>query len=211
MASSAQQLAVVGAGAVGLFLVLRSRTRKRQAAAAGAAIATEPGFAPAWEDAGSTFAPGGYALVDAGFVGDGMGAPRDGGLRKHKGLDVYAPEGTPVRALSWGVVADLSPEGVRQGYGTTVLIQHPSEQLYTMYTHLERWPRELHVGATVAPGDEVGYVGTSGTVSSKPHLHFEVPTGAQLPSYKGRPVVNRDTPRMAPSQYLSQLGATAVP
>lgn len=100
-------------------------------------------------------------------TGGAFGAPRDGGSRAHQGLDFGAPNGTPVVAAGAGTVR-LSESS---GCGLTVTIDHGSTT--TLYCHLSAY--SVQNGETVAAGDEVGRVGSSGNASaSYPHLHFEV-------------------------------------
>lgn len=90
------------------------------------------------------------------------GLPRD-----HDGIDVAAPEGSPIRAASAGVVVRAGPRG---GYGNTVELDH-GDGTSTLYGHA----RELLVapGESVAAGQEIATVGSTGR-STGPHLHLEV-------------------------------------
>ena len=88
----------------------------------------------------------------------------------HRGVDISAPVGTPVRATADGVVVFSSMES---GYGRLVVIDHGAG-MQTYYAHLSRFI--AYVGQDVRRGDEVGLVGTSGRVTA-PHLHYEVRLG----------------------------------
>lgn len=83
----------------------------------------------------------------------------------HAGEDFTAPAGTPVRAIARGRVRLC-----RDFYysGLTVLIDHGAG-LVSQYLHLERILVEE--GSTVAPGQEIGRVGSTGRATG-PHLHF---------------------------------------
>lgn len=91
--------------------------------------------------------------------------PRHG--RMHRGIDVAAPVGTPVRAVRDGLVAFAGWKG---GYGNTVDIAHDGGGT-TRSAHQS----ELLVatGERVERGQVIGRVGTTGS-STGPHLHFEV-------------------------------------
>lgn len=102
----------------------------------------------------------------AGSIGDGFGAPRPGG-RKHKGIDIPAPMGTPIPAAAGGTVSNVGYEP--GGAGNFVNINHGS--LSTKYFHLSGFA--VSRGAKVVEGQTIGYVGSTGS-SSGPHLHFEV-------------------------------------
>jgi murein DD-endopeptidase MepM/ murein hydrolase activator NlpD len=90
-------------------------------------------------------------------------------VRNHDGVDYAAPTGTPVHAAADGVVAVAGDGGA---YGNVVYIDHDGGR-QTRYAHLSAFAEGLSSGATVAAGDLVGYVGTTGR-STGPHLHFEV-------------------------------------
>ena len=99
-------------------------------------------------------------------------------------MDLGAARGTPIQAASTGVVTtvrcNITPvehgcdrDGSPQtpGCGWYVDIEHPGG-IITRYCHMGRQP-EVRVGQTVAAGQLIGYVGSSGN-SSGPHLHYEV-------------------------------------
>jgi murein DD-endopeptidase MepM/ murein hydrolase activator NlpD len=85
----------------------------------------------------------------------------------HHGVDVAAPEGTPVRAMKGGRVESA---GARGGYGLTVILSHGSN-MRTLYAHLSRI--DVKPGDRVRGGDVIGAVGRTGNATG-PHLHFEV-------------------------------------
>ncbi len=102
-----------------------------------------------------------------GPIGDGFGAPRDGG-RRHQGLDFPVPYGTRVGAAGRGTTIFAGYNN--GGYGNLVVIQHRLG-FTTWYAHLSTitsW-----VGEQVVGGTRIGYVGSTG-YSTGPHLHFEV-------------------------------------
>ncbi|HVM10354.1 MAG TPA: peptidoglycan DD-metalloendopeptidase family protein [Acidimicrobiales bacterium] len=106
----------------------------------------------------------------AGPVTSGFGPRRHpilGTVRTHTGVDFGSASGTPIKAAAAGVVISV---GDRGGYGTTVIIDHGGT-LATLYAHQSR--AAVKDGQTVARGDTVGYVGSTG-FSTGPHLHFEV-------------------------------------
>ena len=94
--------------------------------------------------------------------------PYGGYAHFHTGLDLAAPQGTPVLAADDGMVAasDSSPTG----YGTYVVLGHAGG-LTTLYGHLLQ--PLVRVGDRVARGQPIGLVGSTGN-STGPHLHFEV-------------------------------------
>lgn len=87
----------------------------------------------------------------------------------HAGVDIGAPQGTPVVASDNGVVTYAGWNG---GYGKCVIISHGGSS--TLYGHLSQIM--VKHGQTVQKGQTVGLVGSTG-ISSGPHLHFEVREG----------------------------------
>lgn len=97
--------------------------------------------------------------------------PFTGGRRYHKGIDMAAPTGTPVRASRNGTIVFAGRKG---GYGKVVIIRHSGGEYdgyTTYYAHLHRYV--VRVGQKVARGAVIAYVGSTGR-STGPHLHFEV-------------------------------------
>lgn len=106
----------------------------------------------------------------AGEWGSGFGMrvdPFTGQDRMHQGVDVSAPEGTPIRAAADGVVSFAGNQG---GFGNLVIVDHPNG-LQTYYAHQS--VIGVSVGEQVTAGMEIGTVGSTGR-STGPHLHFEV-------------------------------------
>jgi len=88
----------------------------------------------------------------------------------HKGLDISAANGTPIRATGDGVVKSAQ---VENGYGREVTIDH-GHGVETLYGHMSGFA--VMPGQTVTRGEVIGYVGHSGRVSgsSGNHVHYEV-------------------------------------
>lgn len=106
----------------------------------------------------------------SGFFSDGFGwrrDPIDGSREFHKGVDIVAPSGTPVRASADGLV---TAAGRMAGYGTMIHVVH-GYGLGTRYGHLSRLL--VVPGQRVKRGDVIGLVGSTGR-STGPHLHYEV-------------------------------------
>ena len=102
---------------------------------------------------------------------DTWGASRGNG-RRHEGIDIFAPKGTPVRSTTRGLVFRV---GQNRLGGNVVWIFGPGRQMH-YYAHLDRFG-DLQPGDLVMPGDIVGYVGNTGNASgTPPHLHYGVYT-----------------------------------
>ncbi len=98
-------------------------------------------------------------------MGDGFGYP---GGRRHDGIDFPAALGTPIGAAGVGVVTFAGWNS--GGYGNLMVVRHRLGY-ETWYAHQSRFA--VGVGASVAGGVRIGYVGSTGR-STGPHLHFEV-------------------------------------
>jgi murein DD-endopeptidase MepM/ murein hydrolase activator NlpD len=85
----------------------------------------------------------------------------------HSGIDISAPNGTPVRATADGEVSDAA---MGAGYGREVVLDH-GHDVTTVYGHLSAIA--VMPGQHVTEGQVIGYVGQSGR-STGPHLHYEV-------------------------------------
>ncbi len=111
--------------------------------------------------------------VEASRLSSGFGKLRPdpdhpGQTRTHKGLDMIAPTGTPVRAARGGeVVVAAATAG---GFGNLVVIDHGGGTR-TFYGHLQSI--DVRTGDRIEAGAPLGAVGSTGR-SSAPHLHFEV-------------------------------------
>ncbi len=93
--------------------------------------------------------------------------PFTGTWRQHRGVDVVAEVGQPVRAAYSGTVMFAGWNGA---HGKTVHVVHDG-QWSTRYSHLSTW--EVESGTTVTKGQVIGYAGSTGQ-STGPHLHFEL-------------------------------------
>jgi hypothetical protein len=85
----------------------------------------------------------------------------------HKGVDISAPNGTPVRATADGVVITA---GFENGYGREIVLDH-GHGLTTIYGHMSAF--NVIAGQSVVRGEVIGFVGHSGRTTGF-HLHYEV-------------------------------------
>lgn len=101
-------------------------------------------------------------------LGEGFGTR--GGA--HMGVDMLAPAGTPIFAAAAGVVK-VSQDSYG-GYGVAVTIDHVinGTRVGTLYGHMTYGSRQVVAGQTVAAGQLIGLVGSTGR-STANHLHFE--------------------------------------
>lgn len=97
--------------------------------------------------------------------------PRYGpGFRFHHGTDVFAPFGTPLRAI-----VDGRLEAKSSSLGGLTVKLFTEDGTYFYYAHLSALPDGFVNGMTVETGDIVGYIGDSGNAKGgSPHLHLGV-------------------------------------
>jgi murein DD-endopeptidase MepM/ murein hydrolase activator NlpD len=103
----------------------------------------------------------------------------------HAGIDLANSIGTPILAVSDGVVIDAGPTA---GYGMWVKLRH-ADGTVTLYGHVNT--TLVSVGQHVMAGDQIATMGNRGD-STGPHLHFEVLLGG--------------TTRVDPVPWLAQRG-----
>jgi murein DD-endopeptidase MepM/ murein hydrolase activator NlpD len=127
------------------------------------------GFSPLDQDA-AAYAPTLWPVM--GPITSSFGQREDPVLGNgegefHKGIDISAPNGVPVRATGDGVVKTAQMEN---GYGRAVVIDH-GHGVETLYGHMSGFA--VMAGQTIVRGQVIGYVGHSGRVTGS-HLHYEV-------------------------------------
>lgn len=105
-----------------------------------------------------------FAWPIRGRLSSGYGMRRG---RRHEGIDLAAPSGTPIHAAESGRVIHAGRLG---SYGKVVIVKHVGAYR-TVYAHA----RKLHVrkGQFVERGQKLAEVGSTGR-SSGPHVHFEI-------------------------------------
>ena len=155
-----------GAVALGLLLYL---------AASDKALVIR--FAPRDEPARREAAETGLAIPVAGVrkseLKNSYGAARSGG-RAHKGVDIFAPRGTPVLAAAEAVVVKRDSSALG---GISLYLRDADGRTVYYYAHLNGYRAGLKEGDLVRRGDVVAYVGSTGNApENSPHLHFAVYT-----------------------------------
>ena len=88
--------------------------------------------------------------------------------RRHQGIDISSPVGTPIKASNAGKVI-YSNNGIK-GYGNLIIIRH-SEEYVTVYAHNQ--VNLVEEGTWTEKGQIIGKVGQTGNATG-PHLHFEI-------------------------------------
>src|ERR1700722_587487 len=135
-------------------------------------------------------------------------------IRGHMGTDYAAPIGTPVHAAGDGHV---SFAGQRGGYGNAIVLTRGAN-VSTLYGHMSRFARNIHVGTRVQQGEVIGYVGMTG-LATGPHLHYEYltngvhrnPQTVQLPGAEPLRAQDLQTFRDMAAPLLADLAAPQAP
>lgn len=89
------------------------------------------------------------------------------GASFHDGIDISAPEGTPIQAVERGEVAYSDQ---LRGYGNIVIVRH-ADGVMSVYAHNQ--VNLVREGQQVERGMIIARVGSTGRVTG-PHLHFEI-------------------------------------
>jgi hypothetical protein len=98
-----------------------------------------------------------------------FGDPRSGG-RKHEGLDIMAPKGTPIASPTEAVVTSM---GEGDSAGLYVYTANPGGESMA-FMHLDSFA-DIDEGDVLKVGEIIGYVGNTGNaISTPPHLHYEL-------------------------------------
>ncbi len=104
----------------------------------------------------------------------------------HKGLDIFADFGTPIRSVDRGVVTRMTNNPLSGGIGVWT---RGSDGTAYYFAHLLQRAEGLRVGQRVSVGTVLGFVGDTGNAQGgTPHLHFEVHRGGAIPP---KPSVDR--------------------
>lgn len=113
-------------------------------------------------------------------IGESVTEHRAGSGRAHKGLDLFAPVGSPVLSAVSGKVLRVVDgststriSGQRAGWFVDIL---GGDGLIYRYLHLAEKPT-VRAHQAIRAGTRLGTVGTSGIQRSGPHVHFEIRRG----------------------------------
>ncbi|GAB3905699.1 hypothetical protein GCM10028803_36940 [Larkinella knui] len=107
---------------------------------------------------------------DSRQISSYFGVPRDAGRRRHEGIDIFAPRGTPAVAASEGYISGV---GTNNLGGNVVYLSDSRRNQTLYYAHLDS--QAVQQGQRVSVGDTVGFVGNTGNArTTSPHLHFGI-------------------------------------
>lgn len=103
-------------------------------------------------------------------LGSVWGDPRDGGVRKHEGIDIMAAAGVPVVAVADGIITNVNENELG---GKVISLRPANSNLSIYYAHLSE--QSVNTGDRVTKGQVIGKVGNTGNArTTVPHLHFGV-------------------------------------
>lgn len=132
---------------------------------------------PFFEISKYTFPVAGKTWYDNNY-----GADREGGKRKHEGIDLFSEEGTPIVNVYPGSIEQL---GWNRLGGERVGVRGEDGNYY-YYAHLAKIAPSLRIGLKIKQGDPIGTMGHTGDAITTPdHLHFgiELPNGTWINPY----------------------------
>jgi murein DD-endopeptidase MepM/ murein hydrolase activator NlpD len=135
---------------------------------------------------------------------DSWHAPRDGGSRQHKGIDIFAAKGTPVVAVEDGIISYIGDQP--KGGHCLWLTTENGTSFY--YAHLDRWAPGIYEGMEVQTGDLIGFVGNTGNAIHTPsHLHFGISQNDEM--VNPYPLLTKALPVLQARTHV-QLGGGAT-
>jgi murein DD-endopeptidase MepM/ murein hydrolase activator NlpD len=103
-------------------------------------------------------------------IGSGFGAPRDGGRRRHHGVDIFTRRHTPVISPSKALVRRVRESDIG---GLNIWLYDAKRDLHMYFAHLQT--QEVEENTEVMPGQRIGTVGNTGNARrTPPHLHFGI-------------------------------------
>ncbi len=122
-------------------------------------------------------------------LSDSWHDPRDGGVRLHKGIDIFAKRGTEVVAVADGIISYIGDQP-KSGHCIWLTTENGAS---FFYAHLDRWAPGLYEGMEVQAGDLLGFVGNTGNAAHTPsHLHFGINKNDEM--VNPYPLLARATP-----------------
>ena len=128
---------------------------------------------PELEAADATLTASGLVVPVVGIepddLRDSFTSPRSGG-RTHNAIDIAAPRGTPIVAVTDGVIRRKHWNALG---GRTLYLTSEDGSTDYYYAHLDAYADDIEIGTRVRKGDVIGTVGSTGNAQG-PHLHFQV-------------------------------------
>jgi len=135
-------------------------------------------------------------------------------LPGHDGLDLYAPQGTPILAAFEGTVFRTNAQitlGVRHAYGNHVRLRHlvGGFEYHTVYAHLSAIDPLVISGALIPALAHIGDAGTTGN-STGPHLHLTLKRVGHYDPAQPATLANFPHDIIDPTPFLKDLPADTI-
>lgn len=138
-------------------------------------------------------------------IGSVWGDPRDGGARRHEGIDIMAAKGTNLVAVADGTIEYAGEDDLG---GKVVSLKANGHPFSAYYAHLNE--QMVTSGQKVKKGDIIGTVGNTGNArTTPPHLHFGIYFGrmAKNPMAFVKQVKGAENPN---EKYMVKIGHQAI-
>lgn len=111
------------------------------------------------------------AGADMTRVEDSFNDPRDGD-RVHRAIDILAARGTPILSADDGRILRMTTSALG---GISMYTIDSEQRIVYYYAHMDHYNDAMAPGKSIAKGDTLGFVGTTGNApKDTPHLHFQV-------------------------------------
>ena len=111
------------------------------------------------------------AGADMTRVEDSFNDPRDGD-RVHRAIDILAARGTPILSADDGRILRMTTSALG---GISMYTIDSEQRIVYYYAHMDHYNDAMSPGKSIAKGDTLGFVGTTGNApKDTPHLHFQV-------------------------------------
>lgn len=156
---------LLGAGLFSACSSIRTRSQRSVSAQSGSSVVTSESVdfnssAPQYHQAVQFDWPVDRARLTQGF--------KAGKRRRHLGIDLAGPRGTPVLSAHSGMVIYAGRDF--RGFGKMILIEN-GRGWATLYAHLDKFL--VSEGQKIRIGETIGLLGNTGRTTG-PHLHFEI-------------------------------------
>lgn len=103
-------------------------------------------------------------------IGSLWGEPRDGGARRHEGIDIFGPRRAAVVAVADGVISEVSNNPIG---GKVIFLRPRGSKIRVYYAHLDE--QLVQEDKQVSAGEVIGLMGNTGNaITTVPHLHFGI-------------------------------------
>lgn len=141
--------------------------------------------------------PGGESISTSSY--GSRTSPITGAIEVHSGMDMAAPDKTPVHSIASGTVMASGPTSY---LGQWVIVRHnfDGKVIDSVYGHLTENSQMVKVGDKVTAGQPIALEGTTG-LSTGPHLHLEIWENGFM---------GKDSKHLDPKAWLTEHHVTSL-